>query len=46
LSAVVVISLMFCAVIVMVRRVDNNREKCAIRVYRFERLEKLNHRVN
>ena len=46
MSAVVVISLMFCAVIVMVRRVDNNREKCAIRVYRFERLESLNNRVD
>ena len=40
-SAVFVILLMFCAVIVMVIRVDNNREKCAARVYRFERHEKL-----
>jgi hypothetical protein len=29
-SAVVVILLMFCAVIVMVKRVDNDRERCAI----------------
>ena len=40
-SAVFVILLMFCAVIVMVTRVDNNRKKCAARVYRFERHEKL-----
>jgi hypothetical protein len=40
-SAVFVILLMFCAVIVMVIRVDNNREKCAARVYRFERHVKL-----
>ncbi len=41
MSAVFVILLMFCAVIVMVIRVDNSREKCAARVYRFERHEKL-----
>ena len=47
MSAVFVILLMFCAVIVMVIRVDNNREKCAACVYRFECHEKLDsHRVD